>query len=152
MEEITSTVLLLALLLVLVVVVRYRRGCVAVRRPMAGVLIAPAAPLCAADPTNLRQGEFLCMGCDRYSQCWRQVGVPAAEEIEGRPGHSSGGTSPTGLEVDLEQVTRLLESASGLLGRLIELLSLLPTHRMIHSLGRLFWFLPLLCAGKARFH
>ncbi len=142
MEDILSTVLSSALVLVVVVLIRHWGGPSVARRPaVAGVLVAPATPFATACLAH-RRDPSSCLSCGLCQQCWGLRSVPAAEEIEGRPGgiadRSRASLDPV---VNLERVERLLKAADGLLSRFLELLNVLPVQQIVHAFGRLLQLL-----------
>jgi len=73
--------------------------------------------------------------CQHY---WWPVGVPASEENVGEPGGTVGGhRKQLKLGLVLDRVRRLIQATEGLLGRLIALLALPSTLKVVRSLGRL---------------
>ncbi len=138
MEEIISTVLSLIVVLALLALIRRWGGPSAAPRPaMAGALVVPLSPMVAACPAR-RRDPFSCLGCGLRQQCWGLKGVPAAEEIAGRPGGIVGGNGVRpDPGADLERVERLLKAAGELLGRFVDLLNVLPIHQVAPILGRL---------------
>jgi hypothetical protein len=79
--------------------------------------------------------------------------VPAAEEIAGRPGGVAGeGRRHPGPGLDLERVGRFLDAAGRLLGRLVELLTLLTTEQVSQGVRRLIRLLLALASRKVRLH
>ncbi|HEC36009.1 MAG TPA: hypothetical protein ENI39_05685 [Anaerolineae bacterium] len=145
MEKTTQPVLLLALLLVLVVLARRRRARSAARQPArrVGTLVVPLFPLCG-DWQAYSRGRLPCLDCGLRQLCLGLADISAAEENEGRLGGIAGERQPQpDLVSDLERAGRLLKAAEPLLGRFIELLTLLPARQVIRVLR---WLARLLLA------
>ncbi|HIE38817.1 MAG TPA: hypothetical protein EYH30_05700 [Anaerolineales bacterium] len=153
MEEIVSTVLSASVVVALLVLVRRWGGPSAAPQPtVVGTLIVPISPMAAACLAR-RRDPLSCLGCRLRQQCWGLRRVPAAEEIAGRPGGVAGeGRRHLDPGLDLEQVGRFLDAAGRLLGRLVELLTLLTTEQVTQGVGRLIRLLLALVSGKVRLH
>lgn len=129
MEEKITMALLAATWVAVVLRALRREGALGVRSRAKGMLIVAASSLSLA---CLRRGRLSCRNCRIRPLCWRPWAVPAVEEIAGQLEGVVGKQRAFSALLDvLERIRRFLKAVRWLLGRFVELLTLLPIRELV---------------------